>query len=1371
MAFTENMPAGVDIADPSNVASSCLGNGGSITAAAGAVVLASGQLGIGATCTVTVDVTGNVVGAHTIGPGAPGVSLTYDGGSANAADILLIVSAGMPGFTKLFAPDSISMGGRSTLTFTIDNTANGANLYSLSFTDMLPTGLEVADPSNASTTCSGVTILLTADVGTNLIGFDATGYYSFNPPVDIRAVNAGASCTVSVDVIATGSGSLGNSSGDLKAGLSYVGKANDVLTVTRETLHLTKAFTDDPTPPGDDVTLEFTISNFDRFDSITGIAFTDDLDAALSGLTFDSLLSNDCGGSVLGVGTTDISFSGGTVAAQSSCTISVSLSVPSNAVPGAYPNATDAITGTLSGGGITGNIASDTLYVHPSPSLTKEFIDDPIGSGDNVTLRFTIENTSAASAATDISFTDNLGSSGLFVATLPADNSCGAGSTFSETEDGSNNVIFLMNGGVLDASGGANDSCQFDLILTANLPPGQIVNTTSGIIATVEGVTAAGSPASDTLYVVSGPRLMKSFTDDPVQAGETVTLEFTLTHDARNASAATDIAFTDDLSFLAGLTATGLPQTNICGTGSLIDGVGSLTFTGGILSPGDDCTFSVTLQTPAAAASGSYLNTTSAVTADVGGVTPTSSVAKDNLVIAALNFSKEFIDDPVIPGGTATLRFNIENLSDSLDATAITFDDDLDDVINLLSPVLPLPTEPCGAGSSIIEFAPRDLRFSGGNLVAGDSCQFDVTVTVPAGTDAGNYGNATTALSATIDGVPGASIAPATDPLAVQSEWLEFTKTFTDDPVTPGEDVTLEFTLTNHHPTGAATAISFTDDLNAALAGLAATGLPQTNICGGGSQITGGGVVSFTGGNLAADDSCTFDITVSTPAGVAATAVNTTSSVTGMINALPVTGTAASDTLQLDFLHITKAFDGPTTAGGTPTLTFTIQNMDAGAGASIIEFTDDLDATLTGLVATGLPLTDICGVGSEISGTDVLAFSEGSLGPGGSCTFDVSLQMPATAAVGDYPNTTSDIFSNYLPVGDPAADDLVVEPPPAFSKNFAPGAISYGGTSTLTFTIDNTASAFAASSLDFTDNLPAGVVVADPANASANCTGGTVTAAAGSDSISYTGGTVSAGASCTVLADVTSTTPATHNNTTGDLTSSSGNSGTASDALTVADFFDDGDGVPYLEESGPDGVTFDYDGNGDAIPDNIQGNVASFHTEDGANYVTLAAEAGLQLENVTAVPNPSPGNAPALQFPYGFFEFRVTNLSVGQTTTLNLILPDGAYASTYWKYGPIPGPPGARWYEFMFSGGTGATITANLISMVFVDGERGDDDLTADGVIIDQGGPGAPPDVPAPTLSEWGMILLSALLMAVACLAIRRKKLAPAALRRGRRGR
>ena len=80
----------------------------------------------------------------------------------------------------------------------------------------------------------------------------------------------------------------------------------------------------------------------------------------------------------------------------------------------------------------------------------------------------------------------------------------------------------------------------------------------------------------------------------------------------------------------------------------------------------------------------------------------------------------------------------------------------------------------------------------------------------------------------------------------------------------------------------------------------------------------------------------------------------------------------------------------------------------------------------------------------------------------------------------------------------------------------------------------------------------------------------------------------------------------------------------------------------------------------------------------------------------------------------------------GGATTLILSLPVGANINSYWKYGPTPTNSNPHWYEFMYESSTqtGAEINGNKITLHFIDGQRGDDDITADGIIIDQGGPG-----------------------------------------------
>ncbi len=1178
LAFTDVLPVApgpMTIADPANASTTCnLGVSGSLTApdGGGTVTLADAQIGGFSSCTVTVDVTASTPGMHT----NPAVTLSSSAGSSMSLPIDLTVDTNLPGFSKSFAPSTVSVGERSTLTFTIDNSANASNVVNLDFVDDLPSGLVIADPAVASSTCGTAPIppTVTAAPGTSQVALDADGTFAF------PALAMGATCTVSLDVVAVGAGMLDNITGDLLASFVSAGRASATLEATITALAIRKEFTDDPVPPGGTATLEFVLTNFDRTLSATGVAFTDDLTTLvppLAGLTYSSLLFNDCGGSVAGVGGTSINFSGGTLAPEAVCTIRVSLAVPAGATPGAYTNTSSTVTGTVGGSPAVGNTASDDLFVEPSPVLTKEFLEvgtlapDPIiNPGDSVVLRFTVTNTSTTSGATDITFLDELTDGGPGTGFLPfpvsvtlppvPDPPCGAGSSLALVGVDTDRQGLQLTGGSLTAAPGAGATCTFDVTLTVpvTMGPGVYLNTTEEISATVDGATRLGEPASDDLTVIAAPQLTKEFTDDPVAPGGTVTLEFTLDYPAEAPGDATGITFTDDLApVLAGLTANFPPTPDPpCGAGSTLTGSAGdtlLTLMGGSLMPGESCTFSVTLDVPAGAAPGTYANTTSGVGATVQGQPATSAPAIDDLAIAGLAFSKEFLGDPVIPGDTVTLRFTIDNIHPTADADIIQFTDNLGAGGGTL-PGLAISGAPtvntCGGTVS----GTTSLTYNGGagspDVASGATCSIEVPLLVPGGAADGDYNNTTSVLIADQGGV--VFIDPATDTLTVNSNLLQLSKAFTDDPVAPGDPVTLEFTLSNLDGTQAASAIAFTDDLGATLSGLVATGLPFAACGGTVGAIPDAGTIDFSGGSLGAGASCNFQVTLTVPGGAAAGVYpNTTSSVGGTIGGFAVTGDPGIDDLEvLQLLTFSKSFDGPTTATGTATLTFTITNPGTDT-ASAIAFSDDLNAVIPGLIATSLPAVP-CGAGSSITGVSFLTFSAGELPPmGGMCSFDVEVLVPASATAGTYPNTTSDLFESGLTVAEPATADLVIEPPPTFAKVFAPDFIGLGQVSTLTFTIDNSASALGASALDFTDTLPAGVVVAPAPNASTTCTGGTITAVASSGSISYTGGSVAASASCTVQADVVGTAIGAHVNTTGDLTSSSGNSGTATDTLTV----------------------------------------------------------------------------------------------------------------------------------------------------------------------------------------------------------------------------
>jgi hypothetical protein len=131
----------------------------------------------------------------------------------------------------------------------------------------------------------------------------------------------------------------------------------------------------------------------------------------------------------------------------------------------------------------------------------------------------------------------------------------------------------------------------------------------------------------------------------------------------------------------------------------------------------------------------------------------------------------------------------------------------------------------------------------------------------------------------------------------------------------------------------------------------------------------------------------------------------------------------------------------------------------------------------------------------------------------------------------------------------------------------------------------------------------------------------------------------------------------------------------------------------------------------------------------GAQFIPLAGGASSP---------PAASSPQGLTFPYGLFDFSITGCNPGSTMTITLTYPGGLPINTqYWKYGPTPSNSAAHWYTLP------ATFTANTATITLVDGGLGDDDLTANGTIVDQGGPAFGSATAVPSLSQWTLFLLA----------------------------
>ena len=155
----------------------------------------------------------------------------------------------------------------------------------------------------------------------------------------------------------------------------------------------------------------------------------------------------------------------------------------------------------------------------------------------------------------------------------------------------------------------------------------------------------------------------------------------------------------------------------------------------------------------------------------------------------------------------------------------------------------------------------------------------------------------------------------------------------------------------------------------------------------------------------------------------------------------------------------------PVAVGGTVNLNFTISNPAGGTALSDLSFSDDLDDFVSGLVATGLPQIDVCGVGSTLSlsptETSLVIFTGGSLPTGGQCVFDVTLEVPLPPTVGTFTNTTSSLREGPVIVASPAVATLTIINPTGFGTT----GVAVTGTSSGINCIDNTIVGFAAATV------------------------------------------------------------------------------------------------------------------------------------------------------------------------------------------------------------------------------------------------------------------------------------------------------------------
>jgi LPXTG-site transpeptidase (sortase) family protein len=193
VAFTDNMAlisSGIILANPVDFDTGTCGGTLSGNPGDSSFSFSGGTIPANSSCSVTLSVVMNVNGNRTNRIPAGAVTTTSGVNSTQATEASL---TNLPGVSvnKVFNPNPVQINQISNLTITITNTSS-VPVVNMEVNDnlpgLLPAGLVIATPSNATTDCGGT---LTADPNTQIISLDGGG------------LPGNGVCQIVVDVVST----------------------------------------------------------------------------------------------------------------------------------------------------------------------------------------------------------------------------------------------------------------------------------------------------------------------------------------------------------------------------------------------------------------------------------------------------------------------------------------------------------------------------------------------------------------------------------------------------------------------------------------------------------------------------------------------------------------------------------------------------------------------------------------------------------------------------------------------------------------------------------------------------------------------------------------------------------------------------------------------------------------------------------------------------------------------------------------------------------------------------------------------------------------------------------------------------------------
>ncbi len=661
VTFTDYLPStthptspvaagGIVVSPIPNGSTTC---GGTFVPVAGAksVTLTGGTIPALGSCNVKFDVvaespTVNAQGNVTNAIPAGGVT-TYEG-PTNASFSATINRQTGANLGKAFSPSTIPNNGTSLLTITVRNYTSSP-LNNIGFTDNLPAGMEIANPAQpafaagdcqfaSSTVASGFSVTAPVD-GTSIAvsgGSLVAAPNSANP----------AQCTIRVNVTATNAGT-GNATlvNEILAGtwdgtFPYPRVTANLVVQPTSRITGTKSFNPATVFQGQTSLATVVLKN-DSGVALTSFGFVDNVNSTMGGgpggvkLAASPAPTNDCGMSAgIDAGSNVITFTGGTLAAGASCTITFPVQTFANTATGNRVNtiAVNAVVGTPPVGDPIKNLVAiaGTLVVAAPASASKAFSPSSVPAGTDSLLTITVTRPNNAPAWANFTIVDDLpaghtispvaATPGTCVGTLTAP-SGGTQIQFVSTSPPANNASCTIRVNVRTPSGSAGTA-------TNTITPGQFVvsyvgggsyGNTANITANIARVTASVT-------------LTKSFDPAVVDLMGTSTMFLRIVNTAGNAINLTGVNLEDHLP--AGLVLAAVPNPQFTGTGCSLGTLvatpadNKVTLTNASVNANRICTIQVLTQ---ALAAGNLINQVPA-----GALTSTQNVSNLEPVAATI---------------------------------------------------------------------------------------------------------------------------------------------------------------------------------------------------------------------------------------------------------------------------------------------------------------------------------------------------------------------------------------------------------------------------------------------------------------------------------------------------------------------------------------------------------------------------------------------------------------------------------------------------------------------------------------------------------------------------------------------------------------